>query len=385
MKLKKVVVAADSFKGCLSSVEVAKAVEKGIKAVFPSCQVIRIAVSDGGEGLLEALMPLVNGRYVTVQAHNPLMELMTAHYGLSSDGRTALIEMAAVSGLPLVPAARRNPMLTTSFGTGELIRDALERGCREFVVGIGGSATNDAGLGMLQALGFRFTGKNGAELDAGAGGGGRIMAEVTDIDASRALPALKDSRFTIACDVSNPFCGLSGAAYVYARQKGAGDGMIRELDAGMSSLAKVIRQTTGVDIVNIPGAGAAGGIGGCFQAFLNARLKPGIELLLDYLDFDRRIEGADLVFTGEGRADRQSVMGKTPWGVLQAARKQSIPVVILAGGLEDVDEINRAGFQGAFSISPAPVSLEKAMEPAFANENICRLVSQICRIFLIKN
>ncbi|MDR1406541.1 MAG: glycerate kinase [Tannerella sp.] len=374
--MKKIVVAVDSFKGCLSSGEIGKAAENGIKAVFPSCEVVQIPVADGGEGVLDVLMPVVNGRYASVRAHNPLMKPMTARYGISSDGRTGLIEMAAVSGLPLVPVAQRNPMLTTSFGTGELIRDALEKDCRDFVVGIGGSATNDAGLGMLQALGFRFLDGNGSEL----GVGGKIMRDVAGIDASHAHPALKDSRFTIACDVRNPFCGEDGAAYVYARQKGADDGMIRALDDGLSSLAKVILNATGKDIANVPGSGAAGGLGGGFLAFLNAVLKPGIALLLDYLEFDRRIEGADLIITGEGRVDRQSVMGKAPWGVLQAARKQGVPVVVIAGGLEDVAEINRAGFQGVFSITPGPVPLEKAMEPGFAGENIRQTVMQICRV-----
>jgi glycerate kinase len=376
MKFKKTVVAIDSFKGCLTSGEIGKAAESGIKAVFPSCEVIQIPVADGGEGILDILMSTANGKYVSVRAHGPLMEAMTARYGISGDGKTGLIEMAAVSGLPLVPTARRNPMQATTFGTGELIRDALEKGCRDFIVGIGGSATNDAGLGMLQALGFRFLDKNGTEL----GVGGKIMREVAGIDTGRAHPALKESRFTVACDVRNPFCGQEGAAYVYARQKGAGDEMIQALDEGMRSLAAVIWKATGKDIANIPGAGAAGGLGGGFLAFLNTTLKPGIQLLLDYQDFDRKIEGADLIITGEGRVDRQSLMGKVLWGVQQAARKQGVSVVVIAGGIEDVEEVNLAGFQGVFSIAPGPVSLEKAMEPEFARENIRRLVSQICQI-----
>jgi glycerate kinase len=379
MELKKIVVAVDSFKGCLSSGAIGKAVESGIKTVVSSCDVVQVPIADGGEGVLDILMPVANGRTVTVCAHGPLMEPVNARYGISGDGKTGLIEMATVSGLPLVPVAQRNPMETTSVGTGELIKDALEKGCRDFIIGIGGSATNDAGLGMLQALGFRFLDNTGAEL----GVGGKIMQEVAGIDTGHAHPALKDSRFTIACDVRNPFCGEQGAAYVFARQKGAGDEMIRTLDEGMRSLAKVILKTTGKDIVNVPGAGAAGGIGGGFIAFLNATLKPGIQLLLDYQDFDRKIEGADLIITGEGRIDRQSVMGKTPWGVLQAAKKQQVPVIVIAGGIEDVTEINQAGFQGVFSIAPGPVSLEKAMEPKFAEENIKRLVTQICRTITI--
>lgn len=267
-------------------------------------------------------------------------------------------------------------MLTTTYGTGELIRDALEQGCRRFIVGIGGSATNDAGLGMLQALGFRFRDKQGNLL----GTGGRILSQVASIDTSAVHPALKGARFTIACDVHNPFCGPDGAAYVFAPQKGADAEMVKELDAGMQALALVIRSATGKDISDVPGAGAAGGMGGGFLAFLNAGLKPGIRLMLDALDFGEKIKGADLVFTGEGRADRQTAMGKVPFGVLEEARKQHIPVIVLAGCIEDTEQMNRAGFQGVFSITPGPVSLEKAMEPEFAGENIRRLVTQICSV-----
>lgn len=267
-------------------------------------------------------------------------------------------------------------MLTTTYGTGELILDALEQGCRRFIVGIGGSATNDAGLGMLQALGFRFLDKRGNLL----GTGGKIMSQVASIDTSAVHPALKETRFTIACDVHNPFCGSDGAAYVFAPQKGADTRMVKELEAGMQALSQVIRSATGKDISNIPGAGAAGGMGGGFLAFLNAELKPGIRLMLDALDFGKKIKGADLIFTGEGRADRQTAMGKVPSGILEEARKQNIPVIVLAGSIEDADQMNRAGFQGLFSITPGPVSLENAMKPEFAKENIRRLVTQICSV-----
>jgi glycerate kinase len=364
----------DSFKGCLTSVEAGWAAKEGVESVYPGCEILLLPVADGGEGLVVALLSALQGRYVQLQAHDPLMNRMEACYGISGDGRTALIEMASVSGLPLVPDSKRNPMLTTTFGTGELIKDALERGCRDFIIGIGGSATNDAGLGMLQALGFRFHDKNGNVL----GTGGKILADVVSVDESSVHPALKDARFTVACDVHNPFYGPDGAAYVYARQKGADDKMIEELDAGMQSLAKVILQTTGKDIAPYPGAGAAGGMGGGCLAFLNATLKPGIKLLLDTLHFEEKIEKADLIITGEGRADRQTAMGKVPSGILEAAGKQHIPVVLIAGSVEDVSLLNRAGFQSVFSIMPAPVSLEKAMEPEFARANIKSLVIQLC-------
>lgn len=374
--MNKVVIAIDSLKGCLTSEEAGIAAVKGIKAVFPDCETLLFPVADGGEGMLDLLISATQGQYRTLPVHGPLMEPIQGRYGISGDGQTALIEMAAVSGLPLVPEEKRNPMLTTTYGTGELIRDALERGCRRFIVGIGGSATNDAGLGMLQALGFRFLDKRGNRL----GTGGQILSQVAAIDTSAAHPALREAHFTVACDVHNPFCGPDGAAYVFAPQKGADSGMVQALDEGMQALSQIIISTTGKDISGIPGAGAAGGMGGGFLAFLDAELKPGIRLMLDALDFGRKIKGADLIFTGEGRADRQTAMGKVPSGILEEARKQHIPVIVLAGSIADTELMNRAGFQGVFSITPGPVSLENAMIPEVAQANISRLVTQICSV-----
>ncbi|MBP3518894.1 MAG: glycerate kinase [Parabacteroides sp.] len=374
--MNKVVIAIDSLKGCLTSEEAGIAAVKGIKAVFPDCETLLFPVADGGEGMLDLLISATQGQYRTLPVHGPLMEPIQGRYGISGDGQTALIEMAAVSGLPLVPEEKRNPMLTTTYGTGELIRDALERGCRRFIVGIGGSATNDAGLGMLQALGFRFLDKRGNRL----GTGGQILSQVAAIDTSAAHPALREAHFTVACDVHNPFCGPDGAAYVFAPQKGADSGMVQALDEGMQALSQIIISTTDKDISGIPGAGAAGGMGGGFLAFLDAELKPGIRLMLDALDFGRKIKGADLIFTGEGRADRQTAMGKVPSGILEEARKQHIPVIVLAGSIADTELMNRAGFQGVFSITPGPVSLENAMIPEVAQANISRLVTQICSV-----
>ena len=220
--MNKIVIAIDSFKGCLTSEEAGIAVMKGIKTIFPDCEILLFPIADGGEGMLDVLISATQGKYRTLPAHGPLMELIQTQYGISGDGQTALIEMAAISGLPLVPEEKRNPMLTTTYGTGELILDALEQGCRRFIVGIGGSATNDAGLGMLQALGFRFLDKRGNLL----GTGGKIMSQVASIDTSAVHPALKETRFTIACDVHNPFCGSDGAAYIFAPQKGADARMV---------------------------------------------------------------------------------------------------------------------------------------------------------------
>lgn len=372
--MKKVIIAIDSFKGSLSSEEAGKAAAEGVNAAYPDCETLCFPVADGGEGMLDVLVSATRGRYLHIPVHNPLMKPIQARYGLSGDGQTALIEMATASGLTLVPPALRNPMQTTSYGTGELILHAFEQGCRKFIIGIGGSATNDAGLGMLQALGFRFLDKDGEPL----GTGGQILQKVASIDSSAIHPALKESHFTIACDVRNPFCGKDGAAYIFAPQKGADKEMVKELDAGMQSLARIIFLITGKEISDYPGAGAAGGMGGIFKAFLNAELKPGIRLLLDTLRFSNHIAGADLIITGEGRADKQTIMGKVPYGILEVARKKNIPVLLIAGSIEDVECLNQAGFQGVFSITPAPMLLEEAMKPEMATSNIRNLIYQIC-------
>lgn len=371
--MKKVVVAMDSFKGCLSSSEAEKAVEEGIKLVCPDCEVIRFPIADGGEGILTVLVEATRGTYQKIIANDPLMRPIETTYGVSGDKCIAFIEMATVNGLPLLSETERNPMLTTTYGTGELILHAIEQGYREFVIGIGGSATNDAGVGMLQALGARFLDKDGAVL----GKGGEILHRIAAIDFSSVHPALEDTRFTIACDVRNPFCGPEGAAHVFARQKGADDAMIEKLDAGMQSFSRLIHSTTGREITHVPGAGAAGGLGGAFLAFLNAELKPGIDLLLQTLKFSEKIKGADLIITGEGRTDRQSLMGKVPSGILEEAKRQGIPVIVVAGSIEDTEILNQAGFQGVFSIIPSPMSLETAMKPEVAKKNICRTVAQI--------
>lgn len=379
--MRKVILAIDSFKGCLSSKEAETAAAQGIRHVFPTCETICLPVADGGEGMQRVLTEALNGQEIRLSAHDPLMQMRQTAYGLSGDGTTAFIEMAAISGLPLVPLRQRNPSLTTTYGTGELIKDALNRGCRRFVIGLGGSATNDAGLGMLQALGFRFRDRYGNELGKAQPMCGQLLSEIAVIESSTALPALREARFTAACDVCNPFFGPEGAACVFAPQKGADPEMVAALDKGLQHLAQVIQQTTGRDIATLPGAGAAGGMGGTLSALLNAELKPGIDLLLDLTDFDKLIEGADLIITGEGKSDRQTVMGKVPSGILKRARRQGIPVILVSGSIEDADILNQAGFRAAFSITPAPMSLEEAMRPSTACQNIMQTVEQICRIW----
>ena len=374
--MKKIIIASDSFKGCLSSLEVARAAERGIRKVLPDCEIACIPVADGGEGTTEALVDAMHGRFVACTVRDPLMKPVQARYGILGDGITAVIEMASASGLTLVPPDKRNPMIATTFGVGEIIGDALDRGCRRFLVGIGGSATNDAGAGMLQALGFRFFDSAGNEL----GKGGQILEHIARVDAAGAKPALRESVFTIACDVRNPFSGENGAAHVYARQKGADDAMILQLDKGLRHFASVVLAATGKDIDGFPGAGAAGGLGGGFLAFLPATLKPGISMVLEALDFDSRIRNADLIITGEGKLDRQTGMGKTPAGVLEAGKKQRIPVVAIGGAVEETDALLQQGFLAVLSIQSGPASLEQAMDKANAFSQVERIAEQIIRL-----
>lgn len=373
--LRKVVIAIDSFKGCLTSQEAGEAAARGVRRAWPGCQTLTVPVADGGEGLLEALVNVGGGSLVSVRAHDPLMEVREASYGLSSDGQTAFVEMARISGLPLVPEARRNPLLTTTYGTGELICDALGRGCRRVLIGLGGSATNDAGMGMLQALGFHFLNKEGKERALG----GQALGEVERIDDTDVLPAVRETVFLAACDVRNPFYGPEGAAHVFAPQKGATPEQVEELDKGLRHFSKVIRRHTGTDISALPGAGAAGGMGGGLAAFLHAKLKPGIELVLDTAGFPALLRDADLVITGEGRADFQTLMGKVPAGVLAEARRQGIPVVLLAGQVEDEAALLRAGFKKVCSINPPGTPLSRALRPDFARQQLEETAERVAR------
>ena len=372
-KMKKILIAIDSFKGCLSSLEVANAVEEGIKAICSKCEIIKLPVADGGEGTTEMLVWATQGQIYTVEVNDPFMQPVNAKYGISGDGRTAIIEMSAASGLSLVPKEKLNPMLTTTFGTGQLIVDALNRGCTHFILGIGGSATNDAGTGMLQALGYRFFDKDGKLL----GQGGQILDQVAFIDSSKRNPLLDKSQFDVACDVTNTFSGKQGAAYIFAKQKGADQPMIEALDRGLKHFADVVKLQLEKDIDLIPGAGAAGGMGGGLIAFLNAQLKSGIQMALDILHFDDLLENTDLVITGEGRMDTQTVMGKAPKGIAEAANRKGIPVIALTGNIEDAAAINRIGICGVFSIIPYPMTLTDAMNPETAYRNIRQTVEQL--------
>ena len=378
----KIIVAMDSFKGCLTSNEAGQAAMEGIQKDFPNIEVACIPVSDGGDGMLDVLVQATGGRSITLNVHDPLMRPCTARYGISPDGHTAFIEMAMASGLSLVPTAQRNPMLTSTYGTGELVLDALKRGCRNFIIGLGGSATNDAGLGMLQALGYRFFDAEGHEIQETLCGG--LLTKVASIDSRHAHPALAQAHFLAVCDVRNPLFGPNGAACVYAPQKGADMESVKRLDLGLRHIGEVMWRTTGSEFLSMPGCGAAGGMGAALAAFLKAELKPGIRVLLEELHIGEWMAGADLVLTGEGKSDQQTLMGKVPQGVLEMANARGIPTILVSGAVEDAALLLKGGFRAVFSIQPAPLSLEEAMSPQAARKNITQTVEQVCRTALCK-
>lgn len=368
----KIVIASDSFKGSLTSVEVAQAATRGIKAVYPDCDVVAVNVADGGEGTVEAIVDALGGEIVHTTVSDPLGRPIQARYGIADE--KAIIEMAAASGLPLLQPAERNPWMTSTYGTGEMIMDAIQRGCRQFLVGIGGSATNDAGTGMLQALGFKFYDFNGKEITDCRGG--RLL-DIVDLDDSCVPEAVRKAEFVVACDVDTPFCGPEGAAPVFAPQKGADAEMVKKLDAGMASFANIIEDKYRINIVPIAGAGAAGGMGGAFRAFLHATLKRGIDMVLDAIDFNTIIQNADLVITGEGKIDFQTAKGKTAAGVLTRAKQQGIPVVAIGGSVEMCDSVQQMGFAGVYPILGEKVPLEVAMQPDFAATNVENTIRRI--------
>ena len=373
----KIVIASDSFKGSLASMEVARSVEMGILDVFPSCDVVKVAVADGGEGTMDALCQSLGGKVVRIPVEDPIGRTIFASYVILQDGITAVLEMSSASGLTLLMPAERNPMLTSTYGTGQLIDDAIGRGCRRFLVGIGGSATNDAGMGMLKALGYRFLDAAGNVLP----GAGASLSKVCGIDCSGVSQAVRDSEFIVACDVDSPLYGPDGAAYVFAPQKGADPDMVKALDDGLRQYADAVASGEASimkDAASMPGAGAAGGLGYAFVAFFGARLQRGVDMVLDAVGFDSIIEGADLVITGEGRIDAQTLTGKTPYGVLQRASRQNIPVIALAGSVALDDS---SGFTAIRQITPPDMQLSEAMLPAVASANLRRTISALLQQF----
>ena len=354
----KVVIAPDSYKGCLSALEVAKAMERGVLSVFPSTEVRKIPIADGGEGTVAALVTATNGQLRQTEVTDPLGNKIIAHWGVLGDGRTAVIEMAAASGLPLVPKERRDPRFTTTFGTGELIQAALTEGLPKIIIGIGGSATNDGGTGMARALGVRFLDAAGREVAAGGGS----LAEICQIDTSALDHRLKNTEIVVACDVDNPLCGTRGASAVFGPQKGATPEMVQQLDAGLAKYASCARLATGRDVAEKAGAGAAGGLGAGLMFFTPAQLKPGVEIVLDAVGFSDIVRDADFVITGEGRTDFQTAFGKAPVGVAKVAKTHGVPVFCISGGLgEGADDVLAQGIDAVMSICDRPLSLEECM------------------------
>ena len=373
LAMKKIVVASDSFKGCLSSMQVADAVERAVLQACPACDVIKIDVADGGEGTMDALQHTLGGHKIWLEVSDPLGRPVRASYVILEDGTSAVVEMAVASGLPLLSPEERNPLETSTYGTGQLIADALNKGCRKFLIGIGGSATNDAGMGMLQALGYRFTDAQGNVLC----GCGESLEKVASIDASSASPALKESEFIVACDVDAPLYGPKGAAYVFAPQKGADTETVERLDNGLKHFSEVVAKSMDVieEYAHTHGAGAAGGLGFGLMTFLNARLVSGINMVLDAIGFDSIIKDADLIITGEGRIDSQTLAGKTPYGVLQRAKLQGIPVVAIGGSVQlEPEETEAAGFASILQTTPPDTRIEDALNPETASRNIIRAI-----------
>ncbi len=377
----KILSACDSFKGSLSSSEANTYVKSGIESVFPDAEVRCITVADGGEGTMEALLEATKAAAVECEAHDALMRPVTATYGIASDGTTAIIEMAKAAGLTMLRSGERNPLDTTTYGVGDMIADAIGRGCRRFVVGLGGSATNDGGAGMLAAIGFRFTAADGTAIAVPVGADLGRIASVTPPPPGK-LP--DNLEFVLACDVTAPFVGPDGAAHVFAPQKGASPEVVEILEAGMRSLAAVYTAAGGRDVSNVAGAGAAGGLAGGFIAMLGATVRSGIDLVLDLAGFDAAVAGADLVITGEGRLDRQTAMGKAPWGIMRRAKAAGVPTVAIGGSVVAAADIVSAGFLAAVPVVQGPLPLEEAMQTAVAADNVRCAAAMICRLFFNK-
>ena len=358
---RRVVVAPDSFKGSLSAVRAAEAMERGVLAAWGDAQVLKIPIADGGEGTVEALVGATGGRFETRTVRGPLGQPVDARWGVLGDGRTAVIEMAAASGITLVPRDRRDPRVATTFGTGQLLRAALDAGFRRIVVGIGGSATNDGGAGMARALGVRFIDGRGEPLPEG----GAALARLVSVELSAVDPRLAGTEILVACDVDNPLTGPRGASAVYGPQKGATPAVVAELDAALERYARVAREATGRDVASLPGAGAAGGLGAGLLFFTPARLVPGIDLVLDSTRFDDHVRGAALVIVGEGRTDHQTAMGKAPVGVARVAMRHGVPVLLVSGSLgPGAEEVLAHGVGRLVQAAPPGMPIEEAMTRA---------------------
>ncbi len=374
----KIVIAPDSYKESLTAMEVATAIEAGFKQVLPNAKYIKLPMADGGEGTVQSLIDATGGSIIECQVTAPLGNTVTGFYGLLGDGKTAIVEMAAASGLHLVAPEYRNPLHTTTYGTGELIKAALDKGVKHIIVGIGGSATNDGGIGMAQALGIKLLDQEGNDLTFGGGS----LADLATIDISNRDPRLDNTLLEVACDVDNPLCGPKGASYVFGPQKGATLEIVKQLDSNLSHYADVIKKQLNKDIKEIAGAGAAGGLGAALLGLFDANLRPGIEIVMDAVNLSDVLSNADLVITGEGRIDSQTIHGKTPIGVARTAKKYNLPVIGIAGCLsDDCAVVHDYGIDAVFSVVPRSVSLDIALKEAAINvENTARNVAAIYSI-----
>ena len=360
----KIVIAPDSYKESLSALDVATAIEAGFQEIYPDAEYVKLPVADGGEGTVEAMVAATQGRLVQVTVTGPLNKPVDAFYGLSGDERCAFIEMAAASGLESVPPACRNPLLTTTWGTGELIRHALDAGVQQIIIGIGGSATNDGGAGMVQALGGKLLTADNQQIASGGG----ALEQLARIDLSELDSRLADCRIDVASDVTNPLTGPEGATAVFGPQKGATAEMIVRLDRALAHYARIIQRDLAVDVLHLEGGGAAGGMGAALYAFCGARLRPGIEIVTDALHLAELVADADLVITGEGRIDSQTIHGKVPVGVAKVAQRYNVPVIAIAGSLTaDVGTVHRHGLDAVFSVIYSVCTLEEALENAADN------------------
>ncbi|WP_434564806.1 glycerate kinase [Thermoanaerobacterium thermosaccharolyticum] len=371
----KILVAPDSFKGSLSSKEVLKAISEGIRRAIDA-EIAGLPIADGGEGTVDALITSLGGKIIDVDVLGPLGNVVKGYFGVLNDG-TAVIEMAASSGLNLVPNDMRNPLITTTYGVGQLIKEALDKGCRKFIIGLGGSATNDGGAGMIQALGVKLLDEDGKDIPYGGGN----LHKLKKVDTSSIDKRVYESSFIVASDVTNPLCGEYGASAVYGPQKGATPEMVEILDDNLRHYASVVKETLGKDFLDVPGAGATGGLGFSLMAFLNAKIRSGIDIVMEASNIDKKIKSCDIVITGEGNTDFQTAYGKAPAGIARIAKKYGKPVVILSGGLgKNYKDLYDIGVTSMFSIVDRPMTLQEAM--INAKKLIADRTEDIIRIFI---
>ena len=376
----KIILAPDSFKENLTSLQVAAALEKGIKRVLPKANCVKVPMADGGEGTVQSLVDATGGKFVRKNVTGPAGKKVSARYGMLADGETAVIEMAEASGLPQVSGKEKNPLTTTTYGTGELMLDAAKRGAKRIIIGIGGSATNDGGVGMAQALGVRFLNNLGKEItELGAGG---MINKIASIDMKDLNPLIKKTKIIVACDVNNPLCGKSGASAVFGPQKGATPAMVKTLDSNLKHLASIIKKDLKKDVLKVKGAGAAGGLGAGLLAFAKAKMKSGVDIVIEATNLHRHLKGADLVITGEGRVDFQTAFGKTPSGVAKAARKHRIATIAIGGGItDDANGVFKHGIEGLESACARDMSLEEAI--ANSKAHLTNAAERVIRLVLI--